>query len=285
MPHQHTEPGQELVEPPSSDVTLEPGGLTGLLAGCSARRPWRVIGAWLALATVCAFAYFHLDQELTSRVELLDEPPSARASNLIQSRLAGSEVATSVFCTVQHDAPEAAALGPLPSSPGMADVSAVVADIRSCLNTENSAGLDQIGAPAWQASFEPELMTQLQLIGTPRETASEAVSALYTLLEARQDGMPGGEANGQNLHDRLATVAKEDLRQADTIGVLVAVLVLILVVRAVAPSVIPLLVSAAAILTALGITLLFRSILPVSLYVVNIIVMFGLAVGIDYSLL
>src|SRR5680860_1700276 len=113
MPHQHTEPGQELVEPPSSDVTLEPGGLTGLLAGCSARRPWRVIGAWLALATVCAFAYFHLDQELTSRVELLDEPPSARASNLIQSRLAGSEVATSVFCTVQHDAPEAAALGPL----------------------------------------------------------------------------------------------------------------------------------------------------------------------------
>ena len=43
-----------------------------------------------------------------------------------------------------------------------------------------------------EAHLDPELLANVQLLGTPRETASEAAAAIYAMLDARQD-IPTGE--------------------------------------------------------------------------------------------
>lgn len=79
-------------------------------------------------------------------------------------------------------------------------------------------------------------------------------------------------------------LAQQDLQAELTIGLPMALLVLLVVFRTVVAALVPILVAAAAIIVALAITVVTGPLIQAYFLVTNMIVMMGLAVGIDYSL-
>lgn len=84
-------------------------------------------------------------------------------------------------------------------------------------------------------------------------------------------------------HD-FQTVAEEDLRRGETIGVLVALVILLLVFRAVGAAWIPIVLAFVSIGVATAAVAVIGQAYQLSFFVTNMITMIGLAVGIDYTL-
>ncbi|MGH3667675.1 MAG: MMPL family transporter, partial [Acidimicrobiia bacterium] len=80
------------------------------------------------------------------------------------------------------------------------------------------------------------------------------------------------------------TIAEEDLRTGETIGIAVALVVLVLVFGSVVSGVIPVILGVVAIGIAMGLAALLGLFMDLSFFITNMITMIGLAVGIDYSL-
>ena len=85
-------------------------------------------------------------------------------------------------------------------------------------------------------------------------------------------------------HD-FQTISKKDLELELKFGLPVALIILILVFGALVSSLIPIVIALISIVVALGITTLIGQVWTFSFFVTNMIVMMGLAVGVDYSLL
>ncbi|HLX34850.1 MAG TPA: MMPL family transporter [Candidatus Limnocylindrales bacterium] len=81
-----------------------------------------------------------------------------------------------------------------------------------------------------------------------------------------------------------ARISEQDLQRAETVSLPIAALVLVLVFGSLIAGAMPLLVAGVAIPTALGIVDLVAQQTQMSIYVLNIATMLGLALAIDYSL-
>jgi len=81
-----------------------------------------------------------------------------------------------------------------------------------------------------------------------------------------------------------ARISEQDLQRAETVSLPIAALVLLLVFGSLIAGAMPLLVAGVAIPTALGIVDLLAQRVDMSIYVLNIATMLGLALAIDYSL-
>ncbi len=79
-------------------------------------------------------------------------------------------------------------------------------------------------------------------------------------------------------------VSERDLQKAEAVGIPIAVVILVLVFGTLVAALVPVLLAGVSIAAALGATALLGQALDLSLFVVNMITMMGLAVGIDYSL-
>jgi putative drug exporter of the RND superfamily len=105
-----------------------------------------------------------------------------------------------------------------------------------------------------------------------------------TLHAPHPDGFKvwmAGEATSAKDAD---TIAEQDLRQGETIGIVAALAILIVVFGAVAAAVVPIVLAIMAIVVALGLVSLLGLAFDLSFFVTNMVTMIGLAVGIDYSL-
>ncbi len=78
--------------------------------------------------------------------------------------------------------------------------------------------------------------------------------------------------------------ADEDLKTGELFGIGAALVVLLLVFGAVVASLVPVVLAIVSIAVALGLTALVGQAFELSFFVVNMLVMMGLAVGIDYAL-
>jgi RND superfamily putative drug exporter len=91
-------------------------------------------------------------------------------------------------------------------------------------------------------------------------------------------------AGPATLNSDFNTIAEEDLRTGETIGIAVALVVLVLVFGSVVSGVIPVILGVVAIGIAMGLAALLGLFMDLSFFITNMITMIGLAVGIDYSL-
>ncbi|MGH3013210.1 MAG: MMPL family transporter, partial [Gaiellaceae bacterium] len=78
--------------------------------------------------------------------------------------------------------------------------------------------------------------------------------------------------------------AEEDLQRGEMFGIGIALIVLLVVFGAFVASLVPILLALVSIVVALGLTALVGAGFELSFFVVNMLVMMGLAVGIDYAL-
>ena len=268
--------------------------MTGYLARISARRPFAVIAIWVVTVVIAGF--LAVDGEVapgpapltdmlaaatTAEFRLSDSAESVRADVLLADRLRGAgqinEVVIVQSETVTVDTPEF-----------RARVEAIYGELLA-LDSETLTGVFhyyQTGDPALVSPDRSTTIVPLVLFGSLDE-AVESLPALLRVVEGAngRDGfrvLMVGEAS--TAHD-YNEVVEGDLRWGERIGVPLALIILLGLFGTVAAALVPVGLSLVCIIVALGLTALIGQTFDLIFLVTLMVVMIGLAVGIDYSLL
>ncbi|WP_347177993.1 MMPL family transporter [Sporosarcina thermotolerans] len=83
----------------------------------------------------------------------------------------------------------------------------------------------------------------------------------------------------------INSASQRDLMKAEAIGLPIAIIILLLAFGSIVASVVPLLVGIATVISAFGVMALIGGQTDLSIFVLNIVPMLGLALSIDFSLL
>jgi len=276
--------------------------MTELLARYSSRRPWIVIGAWVAFIVVAlGLIQVFLPTATTTDFRLAGRYESERAGALLEERMRGPEklaeivIIQSPTLTVADEA-------------FRAKVEAVHEDILSLGPGTVAGGIN--GEPLYhyyQAVDAGPLIPQEQLTrilplmvsldqrtvlmhytlaGTSQEATANVADIVHKVEEANAADdfvvLIGGDASVAHENNELA---EEDLRKGEQFGVPVALLVLLLLFGAVVATLLPLGLAIVSIIIALAAVAVIGQANQLVFFVSMMVVMIGLAVGIDYSLL
>jgi RND superfamily putative drug exporter len=255
------------------------------LARSSSRHPWRVIGIWGVLfVAMIGLSSTLLGDVLNNDISFTNEPESIKAQNVIDEQFTTTEVAASTEFVIVHsdsltvDDPEYRAY-----VEQVQGALAAKGDLLASPPTTYYDALEQ--SPEAAAGLVSE-DKQYTLISVPIvEDATSTVEGLRETLDASEAAGFTLQLAGQaTLNADFTTIAEEDARKGEGIGVAVALVVLVVVFGAIVAALVPIGIAIIAIAISLGITALVGQIVEFNLFVTNIISMIGLAVGIDYSL-
>jgi RND superfamily putative drug exporter len=255
------------------------------LARASSRHPWRVIAIWGVLFfAMVGVSSTLLSGVLTSDISFTNKPESIKAQNIIDTQFSTAQVGKSTeYVIVRSDSLTV-------------DDAAYQTYVKQ-LQTALAAKTDLVAGPpttyydALQGSPDAAAglvsrdkhYTLIPVAITTDDTATvEDLRA--TLAATTSAGFTTQLAGQATLNADFTTIAEEDARKGESIGVMVALVVLVVVFGAIVAALLPIGMGIFAIAVALGITALVGQIVEFNLFVTNIISMIGLAVGIDYSL-
>jgi uncharacterized membrane protein YdfJ with MMPL/SSD domain len=253
---------------------------TERLARASAARPKLTLVAWLGafLAAGAAIAML-LGTSLTSNDDFTNRPESKRAE----------QIADAAFASARGAAEFEADATVVVHVPERGDLRASVRDVERRL-----AGIPPRAALRLRHPFQGDGRDR-SLVSTDGRTA-----LVHLDLDRVSDGfverlvatveMLNGQAGrkvavtGERIVDLdVERTAESDLVRGETIGLAAALVVLLVVFGSLVASLVPLAVAVVSIV-ALGLTTLIGQSWELAFFVVNMLVMMGLAVGVDYSL-
>jgi putative drug exporter of the RND superfamily len=246
----------------------------------AAQRPRTVLACWLLLAALCAVLVVRSGgSAFGTDIERSDGSESVRADALLRAHLPTLQAPDQPNEVLVLHAPDLTvddadyALAAQALAERLQDLgSGVIAGGRSYF-------MD--GDAALVSADRHTTLVPLVLVD-PRHQ----VQALRDAVQAAAAGGPltvtlvGSASVGLAYRD----LADSDLRAELRVGVPAAVVVLLLVFGSVVAASLPLLVAAVSITVALALVVLVAQFTPVYFLVVNMVLMMGLAVGIDYAL-
>ena len=247
------------------------------LARRSARRPWLTIGLWIAaLVAAGVLIVGFLGDALTTDNNFTNTPESEAAELLLEVRLppAATETTDEVVLvrssTYAVDDPEF-----------RTEVEALVAQGPS-LGVASAETYYETGDEELVSADRDTTMIPLRLADTSDDSVDRLVEAITS-----RNGAGGFETAITGVYSADADfrrVADEDLQRGELIGIAVALGILLVVFGSVVASLVPVVLAMLSIAIALGLTALVGQAFELSFFVVNMLVMMGLAVGIDYAL-
>jgi uncharacterized membrane protein YdfJ with MMPL/SSD domain len=251
------------------------------LTSWSARRPWRAVGIWAAVALIAiALVGAFLGDALTSDDDLTNDPESLRAEVLMSERLppepSGEDTDTSEVVVVRSEGAKVS------DKAFETHVVALAGDLR------------RAGAPlvvTYYESRDDRLVSadrdSTALLVSPGRNEEDTTERLVDVVQA-SDGQ-GFEAyiTGEWTRDAdFSELALDDLKTGElSFGLPAAIIVLLLVFGAVVAGLLPLMLAIVAILIALAMTAVTGQFFLLSDFTPNMLTGMGLALGIDYSLL
>ena len=258
------------------------------LARESAKRPWLVVGIWIAATVVSAVLWFNLIESGTTQGQgmFTVEPEAVKAQRLlVESDIRDERLDTEIM-VIRHDSltvddpqfreridkvyAQILALDSDPNSP-------VLHDPRSLpnLNLLPPGAAEMLIASDRTGTFIPITLA-----------ASGNAEGILEIAESNStDGFDIAVAGEAATGEDFRKVAKRDLIQGESIGVGIAIVILLLVFRAVGSTWIPIILAAMGIAIATGtVALIGQFYNNIPFFVTNFITMIGLAVGIDYAL-
>lgn len=113
------------------------------------------------------------------------------------------------------------------------------------------------------------------------ENLSEIVEDVRSLIEEDGVHITGGPVISADIN----TASQKDLASAEAIGLPIAIIVLLLAFGTVIASILPIIIGVVTVVTAFGIMTLLSGSVNLSIFVLNIVPMLGLALSIDFALL
>lgn len=240
------------------------------VARWSALHPWRAIGLWVALV-VTAVA-------LSSGIEgkqLGDEDfrvgESGRAAAMIDDAGLVASPTESVLIT---------------AATGQLDVDAATAVAREVTRSaESVTGVAGVDRPVVSETRDAVLVP-IRMTGDAAE-AADHVDALVDATAAVQKAHPRldvQQAGEASLNAGINTKVGEDLASAEAMSLPITFLILLVAFGAFVAAGIPVLLAITSVMTALGLYAPLSYLVPDAGQVANIVLLIGMAVGVDYSL-
>lgn len=113
------------------------------------------------------------------------------------------------------------------------------------------------------------------------DNLSEIVEDVRLLIEEDSVHITGGPVISADIN----TASQKDLASAEAIGLPIAIIVLLLAFGTVIASILPIIIGVVTVVTAFGIMTLLSGSVNLSIFVLNIVPMLGLALSIDFALL
>jgi putative drug exporter of the RND superfamily len=255
---------------------------TGRLADFSARRPWWVIGLWVVLLAAAIAGFPGLSHALTaSEMQFLNSPESAKGQKLIEQKVSGNsgDVETLLIHSDKYTVDDSAFRQVVQQS--SAAVASKTEAVQSAFDFYQVSAVDPSSAKAMVSADRHSTFIYVTLAPGDKDlgTYLSAVEGLG------RDGFTVTTVGQASIGDELSSAATSDLRSAETVGLPITLVVLVLVFGAFVAAGVSLILALTTIGVTVGAVIGIGSIVPQSFFIVNIVMMIGLAVGIDYALL
>ncbi len=258
------------------------------LARASARHPWVVVGSWLALIVAAGVAAsLLLGGVLNNDIEFTNRPESVRAQEVIDDRFQGGQVGASTeYVIVSAEELEGLTVDDEGFRSYVQELQGALAGAGELLAAPPATYYDVAAQDEQEAAALVSRDRTATLIPVSiSDDDVETIEELRALLSQHdRDGFTTEMAGQATVFADFSTVAEEDARKGESIGVLAALIVLVVVFGAIVAALVPVGVAIAAIALSLGLVSVIGQAVEFNLFVVNMISMIGLAVGIDYSL-
>jgi len=261
---------------PSSPVSGPPRGpLVERVAGWSARHRKTAVFGWLLLVVAAVM----IGQQLgTKNLPSYDPGQAGQAERVLNRPVVQQPAGESVL--VQGRSPGQGYAG----DPEIRQaVRQVVAALRAVPRSATS-----IGSPLTTrglVSGRSALVT-FNVAGNPANDDQAVVPALNAVaaVAARHPGLRIEEAGGASLDRATSGITSHDFRKAEVTSIPVSLVLLLIVFGALIAAGIPLLLAGTAVISAISLLAIPSRWLPIGSTTSSIVLLVGMAVGIDYSL-
>ena len=233
----------------------------------SATHPWRAIAGWLGLVVVAVgLAMTVPTAETTDADYRMGE--SGRADAMVQDAGLDTPDAENVLITPRGDRPLDAT-----------SAEAAARDVRSAMSSVD--GVEAVSGPQWNPD------RSAVLIAVRLAADLEDPAALVAATAGVQDTYPGleiREAGDLTIDDAINTRVGEDLSAAEGFSVPVTLILMLLAFGALIAAGIPVLLAATSVAVTIGLIAPLSHLVHAEGTVSSMIVLIGMAVGVDYSL-
>jgi putative drug exporter of the RND superfamily len=250
------------------------------VARWSARHRFTVIGIWVVLLLLGGLlTSSYLSGALTTQAEFTNNPDSKQARQLLEQRLTGPRRSNEVVI-VRSESKTV-------TDPAFkAHVQRLKGDIDALIPAVVQQATDPYHAGNQLVSDDRHaILIPVTMAGTLDDANANIDKLLDRTLHApHPDGFRVWVAGEATAAKDANTIAEQDLRKGETIGMMAAVAILVVVFGALAAAVVPVVLAITSIVVALGLVSLLGLAFDLSFFVTNMVTMIGLAVGIDYSL-
>ena len=242
------------------------------LGKLATRYRWLIVGFWMvAIAASLPFAP-RASEVLHSGGFVSPDVESQQAVNLLVKKLHLDLTVVQVIFTSQHytaDSPQfiQETQTALAGVRGMSEVSAIV----SFTDNPRQVSLDRHSA----------------YVNVLLKSDPDSAPKLLPEFEHRLQSVPDLKTNiggGPVFYEDIQSVSERDLRRAEMLAFPFAVIALLLVFRSVVAAVLPALVGGGAVIVSLALIFGLGQLTTLSIFVLNITTLFGLGLGVDYSL-
>ena len=253
----------------------------------SARHPRLILGAWVVAILLGVLGWSDIDRVLTTEVAVIADSDSRRNAELIERRFPDmASAGTRVVCAAGGMTD--LALQPdtsVEASPGSPLDTGAVFGIGECYEAKWALDSDAPVRSLEQRTSDGAVRAGSSLTTPVDVTGRSTPDTIAHLFLSDDEGSIRLRQRDGDTGPTYRTVIQEDLIRAERFALPLALLVLLAVIRTWFAPFIPILIGGTAVTVAVGVTALAARFSSMSIYVVNMIVMLGLAVGIDYSLL
>ena len=259
----------------ASNSRSEPSGrlarAVSSISGASARHPRTVVALWLVLIAGCIFAGAAAGTKTLSNA----------ASGTGQSARADARQAAA---HLDGPATESVLVSSGTARATSAAVGALETRVRHLPSVASVQGPRDV--PALSRAGGRLQLVQVQLRGDPDKAADhvgplERTVASVDASHPRATLQEAGDASGGHA---INQVVDHDLRHAELVSLPITFIILILAFGAVVAAVVPLLLGLTSVAGAIGAVGLISHLVPEGQSTTSVVVLIGLAVGVDYSL-
>lgn len=244
--------------------------VTVRVARWSATHPWRAIGLWLLLVVVAVGAVSAIPmQRMSDEDERIGE--SGRADQIIADAKLGVPPSETVLVTDRD--------GSLDRKTGTAVAGEVGAAMRAL------PPVQAVGTPVWSKDGSAVLIP-VNLKGSPDDAADNVQQLLDATasVQQRHPDLRVEQAGDASIEKGIWKQVGDDLAKAEKLSLPITFGLMLLAFGALLAAGIPVLLAISAVVAALGFYAPISYLFPDGGSVANVVLLIGMAVGVDYSL-
>ncbi|MFI7605544.1 MMPL family transporter [Micromonospora sp. NPDC049366] len=244
--------------------------VTVRLARWSAEHPWRAIALWVVFVAVCFVGGNAAGlNEATNSDRAIGE--SGRAGVIVEGGDFHQPAVENILITART--------GTLDQAAARAAAGDAAERLRSVV------GVAEVGQPV-PARDDSALLLPITMSGDP-ETASERLQPLLDATAATQDAHPRlriEQVGGPSVNKALDDTLGKDFQRAELLSLPVTLAILIIAFGALIAAGVPVLLALSSVAAAMGLSTLASHLVPATDVTASVILLIGMAVGVDYSL-